>query len=282
VITGLYRPGGSVAHLLDPRPKLILLVFFCTAFVLPVPAALLIPHLILIALITALCLGARDLTRPILSIMPILLLILILTPIFFRGGRPLVRLYTWVILSSGGLNETARIFVKFIGITLSFHLFFRTTDLNDLILSLRWFGLPYRLALAVTIAFRYIPDMITTYSNIVDAHKLRMSYPETAASGGGSSESAKHNTPQKASTRSRVRVRLITRLRNLLPVLTSVLIYAIKRIPTLSMALEARGFGRKNTRTNYLELKSRKSLLLEFLITFLIVCLLLVPLLMFA
>jgi len=267
VITGLYRPGGSVAHLLDPRPKLILLVFFCTAFVLPVPAALLIPHLILIALITALCLGARDLTRPILSIMPILLLILILTPIFFRGGRPLVRLYTWVILSSGGLNETARIFVKFIGITLSFHLFFRTTDLNDLILSLRWFGLPYRLALAVTIAFRYIPDMITTYSNIV---------------GGGSSESAKHNTPQKASTRSRVRVRLITRLRNLLPVLTSVLIYAIKRIPTLSMALEARGFGRKNTRTNYLELKSRKSLLLEFLITFLIVCLLLVPLLMFA
>jgi energy-coupling factor transport system permease protein len=255
MITDSFKPGRSVLHCLDCRPKLILLLAITVAFFLPIPALYLIPYVVLLSLLTLLCLGFKELAKPILAILPILILVTLLTPPFHRGGEPILSLMGRIVLTTEGLRETERMIFRFTGITLAFFLYFRTTDINNLVLALRWFGLPFKSALVVTIAFRYIPYMMNVYSNVVDAHKLRSGKPGDRQRGWA----------------------FIRRIRRILPVLTSVIIYAIKSIPLLSMALESRGVGRKNPRTIYIELKQGASLVFDFAISLLVVCLLLSP-----
>jgi len=65
------------------------------------------------------------------------------------------------------------VLMRFCGHSLSFFAVFSTMDLGELVLSLRWFGSPYSLSLAIAIAFRYIPSLSSAYKNASDAHKLR-------------------------------------------------------------------------------------------------------------
>jgi energy-coupling factor transport system permease protein len=124
-------------------------------------------------------------------------------------------------------------------LTLGFFLVMRTTTPDELVLSLRWFGLPYTVCLVIVISLRTIPMVTTTWRNALDAHRLR-------------------SDPW----RRRGRRRLVDRY---LPVLTSVFIEAVKGIPVLAMALESRGFGRKNPRTEFLRLKSGSALVKDML-----------------
>jgi energy-coupling factor transport system permease protein len=139
---------------------------------------------------------------------------------------------------------------------LAFFLYLRTTAINELILALRWFGLPFKAALVTTLAFRYVPYMANVYTSVVDAHRLRS------------------DPGEKELRWWELRKRVI----KLLPVLISVLIYAIKGIPMLSMALESRGMGRKNPRADYMQLKRGVPLLVDFLTMLLVLCILLTPL----
>ncbi len=255
MITDTFKPGHSMLHRLDPRPKLILLVVTSVVFFLPIPPLYLTPYVALLALLTLLCLGPRELAIPMLAILPILLIVTILTPLFRREGEPILLLLGRVIATTGGLKETGRMILRFTGVTLAFFLYLRTTDINNLILALRWFRLPFGASLVVTITLRYIPYMVNVYSNVVDAHKLRS------------------GTPGKRERR----WAFFRRLKKTLPVLTSVLIYAIKGVPMLSMALESRGVGRNNPRTMYVQLKQGRSLIVDFFICLLVLCVLLFP-----
>ena len=255
MITDTFKPGHSILHRFDPRPKLILLVVTTVVFFLPMPPLYLTPYVALLALLTILCLGPRELVTPILGILPILLFVAILTPLFRREGEPILLLSGRVMVTTGGLKETGRMILRFTGVTLAFFLYLRTTDINNLVLALRWFRLPFRASLVVTITLRYIPYMVNVYSNIVDAHKLR------------SGTSGKKER----------RWAYFRRTTKTLPVLTSVLIYAIKGVPMLSMALESRGVDRKNPRTMYIQLKQGRSLMVSFFICLLVLCILLSP-----
>jgi energy-coupling factor transport system permease protein len=109
-----------------------------------------------------------------------------------------------------------------------------------MVLSLRWFGLPYAACLVMTITLRTIPSLAATWHNVVDAHRLRSGLD------------------------GRRRRRRIVETYG--PVLTSVLIEAVKGIPALAMALESRGFGRRNARTSYAELKKGRALVGDMLV----------------
>jgi energy-coupling factor transporter transmembrane protein EcfT len=52
-----------------------------------------------------------------------------------------------------------------------------------------------------------------------------------------------------------------------LPVLTSVLIQAVKGMPVLAMVLESRGFGRVNPRTSFVELKKGRALAVDLAVS---------------
>ena len=242
--------------LFDPRPKILLLLFGVVLFFLPLTVETL-----------AICLGllgfpgflrtGRSLGRALLSILPLLTLVALLTPLFVRRGEPLWQVGAVVILTSGGWEETGRLLCRFTGITLCFSLFYLTTGAENFIVALRWFGLPYRAALVLNLTLRFIPSLFTLYRRVEEAHSLRRA-------------EELHG-----------RRRFGGRLKYLLPTLTSVLIQAVKRIVPLSMALELRGIDVAGSRTSYTQLARGRKVIIEFLITLLFMGIVITALVLF-
>lgn len=188
----------------DPRLKLIIMLIYTAAFFCPISAfryGLLLVPVVAAGFITC---GFKPFLSVFKLILPLLVLTALVTPFF------------------SGIHETVRIILRFIGITALFFLYFKTTDSDQFIQTLRFFGMPYRIALIISISISYIPLLLDTYHDADSAHKLR--YTE--------------NCPSVS------RWNFIARFRAILPVLASVLIQAVKNIPTLAMALEIRGVGK--------------------------------------
>jgi energy-coupling factor transport system permease protein len=226
MVMDFFRPGSSILHRFDPRAKLLLLLVVTVCFFLPFQLEVPAVYAAVLAALVGFCLGAGELRKTLLAIAPLLLVICVLTPLFKPGGRILWAPFGLPYITSGGLRETARLAVRFAGIMLAFFAVFRTIELNELILALRWFGLSFRTSLVLTIALRFIPSLAQVYANVRDAHTLRRSQGK--------------------------REGIFDRL---IPVLTSLVIQAVRGIPTLAMVLESRGFGRSNTRTQYAALE---------------------------
>ena len=225
MIADSFIPGRGFLYKFDPRPKLLCLVSAVLFFFLENSPAVQLCFLLCLYLMSAYAVGWGRALRPFVLIWPILLLTMILTPPFNNEGRLILSLGGFKVLTAGGLEAAVRMVVRFSGITTAFFIFFSTTETSDFILALRSFGLPYKAALTVTIALRYIPDMFKLYGNISDAHKLRTA-----------------GTVKRRGFRHR--------LSRLFPVLISILIHAVKSIPTLAMALDSKGFGRQGARTS--------------------------------
>jgi energy-coupling factor transport system permease protein len=234
MIVEFYRPGTSALHAWDPRAKMILLAVVLAAFFIPSPPWVLFVLAAALAAVIALFLGPAQLLPPLKTLWPILILISLLTPPFHRGGLPLLRLFDVTLVTSDGLDTTLVLLLRFLGITYGFFAVVRTVSLDEMVLSLRWFRLPYNACLVMTITLRTIPSLAATWTSVVDAHALRAGAVER----------------QK-------RRRIVE---TYLPVLTSVLIEAVKGIPVLAMALESRGFGRRTPRTSFAELKKGRAL----------------------
>ena len=194
----------SFLYKADPRLKLIIMLIYTAAFFCPISA--LRYGLLLVPVVTAgfITCGWKPFISVFKLILPLLILTALVTPFF------------------SGIHETVRIILRFIGITALFFLYFKTTDSDQFIQTLRFFGMPYRIALIISISISYIPLLLDTYHDADAAHKLR--YTESC--------------PVEN------RWNFIARFRAILPVLASVLIQAVKNIPTLAMALEIRGVGK--------------------------------------
>ena len=255
MIGDFFLPGSSFIHRFDGRAKILCLVGSTASFFYPLPLSWTAGFLLFWAVILSAAVGIGELGRPLKAILPILILVAVLTPLFTREGTAVIRWKECVIITSGGLAETARMITRFSGITILFYLFFRTTELTEILMSLRWFGLPFRAALVVTVAFRYIPHLSDLYGKVRDAHLLRRSV-----------EAGK------------TRWRPAGRVSSFFPTLTSVLIQAIKGIDPLSMALELKGVGRKNERTTYGVMKKGNWLVAEFVFSGILIGVEIVPL----
>ena len=157
-----------------------------------------------------------------------------------------MRLFGLRLVTVPGILEVARLVLRFTGITLVYFALLRASDPETLILALRWFGLPFAASLSIGIAFQYIPTLKDLYDQVQEAHRLRR------AAGGAQARPARS---------------LRRRLSRSLPVLTSVLILSIRRIPVLAMALEVRGVGRKNPRSSFRKLPAGFPLLRDSLIS---------------
>jgi energy-coupling factor transport system permease protein len=246
-----FRPGHSILHRFDPRAKLIMLLPLFSSFFLPGPVWLPAAYVGALALVIAGSLGPRELGAPLRAIAPILILICLLTPPFHRQGRPILHFHSLILLTSDGLEETIHLCMRFTGLTLACFAVFRTLDFNDLVLSLRWFGLPFSLCLVLIVTLRYIPSIGEVWHNVRDAHKLR------------------------SGPLARRGWRKLTR--GWMPLLTSVLIEAVKGIPILAMALESRGFGRETPRTSYALLPPGNRLAVDFAIVIAVSAILIAP-----
>ncbi len=106
-------------------------------------------------------------------------------------------------------------------------IFIFTTHPSEFASSLNKMGIPYKIAYAINIAFRYIPDVMTEYKNILDAQQAR-----------GLAFNKGEGT-------------IIERLKNYTTILVPLVSSSIKRIETVSNAMELRSFGKKRKRTWY-------------------------------
>ena len=115
--------------------------------------------------------------------------------------------------------------LKYVAVLPAVLLFVATTRPPEFASSLARVGVPYRIAYAVSLALRYIPDVQREFL---------------------------HDLPGAAGARDRSTsraVRLPTRLRNLTSVLMPLLLGTFDRIESVSAAMELRGFGRAKGRT---------------------------------
>jgi energy-coupling factor transport system permease protein len=247
----LQGSGAGPLRGYDPRAKLLLLAPLLICYFLPVRPIVLAPYTAALGCLVCAGLGPKQLLAPLRFIGPMLVFIFLLTPPFYRGGRALLSIFDTAVVSTEGLRTTLTLSLRLTGLTLGFFLVIRTTTADELVLSLRWFGLPYPACLVIVIAIRTVPSLSLAWRNALDAHKLR-----SASSGKGR------------------RPGIVERY---LPVLTSVFIHAVKGIPVLAMALENRGFGRSNRRTEYFKLKGGPALLRDFAVCMAIAAVFLLP-----
>lgn len=116
--------------------------------------------------------------------------------------------------------------LKYLAVLPPVLLFITTTRPPEFASALNRIGVPARIAYAISLALRYIPDVQREFRTISQAQQAR---------GLDTSRS----------------VGLRTRLRNLMSVLMPLLLGTFERIETVSAAMELRGFGRDRRRTWY-------------------------------
>ncbi len=240
--TSTFIAGKGWLYRFDPRAKLLLMVLLCIWFFLPVALYGLAVTVALVVLVGAANAGWKYVLRTFRSISAMLLFMVLFMPFNVRTGIPLVQVGSFTVITEEGLQQAIRLASRFIGITYVCTLLFTTTMMNEVILALRWYKLPYKASLVITLAFTYIPFIAESFSQISESHRLREDADE------------------------KVR-RRCHRFKDLLPTLTSALVVALRSIPNLAMSLEMRGFGREEKRTNYHNLSSYGRTFTHFLLS---------------
>ena len=223
MIGELSIPGSSFLHRMDARARLLALPALVAIFLVPSEPLMTLCCAVGLAGMVAAAVGWRELGRALRAIAPALLLIGLLTPPFTREGRALVVVLGVPLVTTGGAAWAITFIARLAGVSIGLYGLLRTMEAEALVPALRWFGLPYRAALVVTITFRYIPFLAKTWENVRDAHRLRTAGSAVRRRGLASSW---------------------------LPMLSSILIQAVRGVPALAMALEGRGVGRGGPRTS--------------------------------
>lgn len=154
------------------------------------------------------------------------------TPLLtFRGkGLPLETVWFALTLS-----------MKYMAIFPLMLLFVLTTHPSKFASSLNKIGVPYKVAYAINIALRYIPDVNKEFKNIMYAQEARgVAFKKGEAS-------------------------IFTRMRNYNTILVPLIISSLNRIEVISNAMNLRGFGNLPKRTWYNGQKYSKDDVLVFI-----------------
>lgn len=235
----IYIAGKGFLYKMDPRAKVIVTLLSCIFVFLPVIFYSVICFSLVLIALTLFSIGIKDTRRIFNSILPMLIIMLIFSPLYVREGIALWTYNDTVILTIEGLKQSLLLDFRFLSITFACSLLFTTTKMENFILALQDFKVPYKACLTISLVFRTIPSIFDAFGQISDSHKLRRA----------------GNEDEKKTLKSRIS--------NLFPTLTSALVVSLRSIPTLAMSLEARGYGLKRKRTSFHDLKNHKHPFLE-------------------
>lgn len=240
-----YVAGKGLLYRFDPRAKILLMLLLCVWFFLPVTLWGLYSVVACIILIGAANTSAGHAWRIFKSILPMLLFMVLFMPFNVREGQVIAKVGSFTLLTEEGLLQALRLAIRFIGITYVCTLLFATTVMTEVMLALRWYHVPYKATLVITLAFTYIPFISESFNQIAESHKLREAEQEQGK-------------------------RLWQRIKDMMPTLTSALVAALRSIPNLAMSLEMRGFGRSEKRSSYHTLDSYRHTFTHFLLSIII------------
>ena len=231
ITLGQYFPGTTVAHKLDPRTKILLVVLYIVAlFCAKGVAGYALMGLYLAACVHISKVGVKQLVR---GLKPVLFIIIFtgLLNLFFVPGD--TYLFEWGILriSEEGLRNAIFMVLRIMLLIMGTFLMTYTTSpisltdgLERLLNGLKRFHVPvHELAMMMSIALRFIPTLTEETDKIMSAQKAR----------GADFESG--NIIQKAKA--------------LIPILVPLFISAFRRADELATAMECRCYHGGDGRT---------------------------------
>ena len=241
ITLGQYFPGDTIAHRLDPRTKILLVVLYIVAlFNAKGFAGYGVMALCLAACVKVSRVGVRALVRGLRPVLYIILFTAVLNLFFTPGERELFRLGILRISDAGvrtAFFMVLRIMLLIMGTFLMTYTTspIRLTDaLEQLLHGLKRFRVPvHELAMMMSIALRFIPTLIEETDKIMSAQKAR----------GADMESGN----------------LIRKAKAMIPILVPLFISAIRRADELATAMECRCYhgGEGRTKLHLLRYERR-------------------------
>ncbi len=242
--TNTFIVGRGFLYWLDARAKLLVTVLLAVLVFFPTHYLALSLLFLIIFGISWHAVSFKQSLKPLRSLLFIIVVMALFIPLTQRGGEPLLSLKGRVFVTHEGAKHFAVLTLRLLIITYSCTLYVWTTEMAEINLALRWYGLTYKGALTVTLAFRFIPFIGETFVMIRDSHSLR--------------------SASESSQKERLRIG------DLVPTVTSALVFALKAIPHLATTLEHRGFGSSRPRSSYKKLEARGGLFIHFLVSVII------------
>ena len=238
ITLGQFFPGDTIAHRLDPRTKLLLVVLFIVAlFQAKGWVAYGVLTLTVAVCMTVSHISARNIFKGLKPMIFIIALTGVLN-IFYTGGTPI--LPGWIITWEGIARAIQMVLRIVLLITGTFLLTYTTspialTDGLELLLNpLKKLRFPvHEMTIMMSMALRFIPTLIEETDKIMSAQKARGADFETGS--------------------------LMDRAKALLPVLVPLFVSAFRRADELAVAMESRCYhgGEGRTRMKQLILKGR-------------------------
>lgn len=232
-----YIKGNSFIHKMDSRSKMICLLFSIILVFLPIELIGVLSFTLFMLFLSIFCAGIREGLRPIKLILPVLTMMVLLSPFYGSEGNVLLQIKGVNLLYESGALRVARLGSRFICLTLLFSLLIKTTTRNDMLSGFRSFGMPFQAALTVSLILRFIPTTAKTMNMINDSHIIR-------------------KIPGKKKNK----------FKEFIPQLISAIVYSLRSINPLGRTLSQRGLQLKNKRTRLHVLGNWKKPLFEICI----------------
>lgn len=234
ITLGQYFPGNTIAHRLDPRTKLILVILYIVALF---NCESWLSYGIMAAVTAACMVVSRISPKHIFNGLKPMIIIIFLTAflnIFYTKGTPVRE--GWIITYEGIEKAVKMILRILLLISGTFLLTYTTspialTDGLEMLLSpLKKIGVPvHEMTMMMSMALRFIPTLIEETDKIVSAQKARGADFET----GG----------------------LIKRAKSLVPILVPLFVSSFRRADDLAVAMECRCYNGGEGRTRMKQLK---------------------------
>ena len=249
ITLGQYFPGTTVAHKLDPRTKILLVVLYIVALF---TAKSLLTYGIM-ALCLTICVriskvGIRQLVRGLKPVLFIIIFTGILN-LFFTPGDTYLLEWGFLHITVEGLRNAVFMVLRIMLLIMGTFLMTYTTSpisltdgLERLLNGLKRFHVPvHELAMMMSIALRFIPTLIEETDKIMSAQKARGADFETGS--------------------------LIQRAKALIPILVPLFISAFRRADELATAMECRCYQGGEGRTKMKLLRYHREDLKAFAVT---------------
>ncbi|CAH0121711.1 Energy-coupling factor transporter transmembrane protein EcfT [Paenibacillus sp. CECT 9249] len=231
----LYTPGDSIFHRMDGSVKIILFAAWTVTTFLFLDLRVFLVMLFVSSVMLASAQIPFRRIRVLLWFMTVFNIfnaafILVITPVhgteLTGTNTPVINIgYNWI--NAETLFYVLTLSAKYLTLLPISIVFIFTTHPSQFASSLNRLGVPYKIAYAVNIAFRYIPDIQSEFRNITNSMQMR---------GIGF---RKGEAP------------LLQRIKNISSIAVPLLFSSLQRIEVVSNAMELRGFGTNKRRTWY-------------------------------
>jgi len=221
----LYVSRRSWLHRLDPRTKMAFVVASFALLLLNDQPVLMLAYLLAVHAV----LRTARIPWPRIGwlwrrMWPVSLTILVLWPLFYAAGEPVLLDWWRVRITLPSLLEGLASALRVDALAFAVFVLLVSTDQTRLVQGLVKLGVPFEWGLSIAIALRYLPLLDGTYRTITDAQRARGWAPERSS------------LPERA--------------RAYVPTLVALVITALRLSDSLTRALAARGFQPGRPRTS--------------------------------